>query len=110
MKMNDNGYVTIHKRYLKTYLAVKEKVLMIHIDSRCVSIDNSEKIKEDGLVYRNSENTIFYALNIGNTSTGLKGKIIPSFMQKMLSQVAVYVIVIFGRIMKKRLMLILLLV
>lgn len=74
MKMNDNGYVTIHKRYLKTYLAVKEKVLMIHIDSRCVSIDNSEKIKEDGLVYRNSENTIFYALNIGNTSTGLKRK------------------------------------
>ena len=56
VKMNDNGYVTIHKRYLKTYLAVKEKVLMIHIDSRCVSIDNSEKIKEDGLAYRNSEN------------------------------------------------------
>ena len=25
VKMNDNGYVTIHKRYLKTYLAVKEK-------------------------------------------------------------------------------------
>lgn len=74
VKMNDNGYVTIHKRYLKTYLAVKEKVLMIHIDSRCVSIDKSEKIKEDGLAYRNSENTIFYALNIGNTSTGLKRK------------------------------------
>ena len=110
MKMNDNGYVTIHKRYLKTYLAVKEKVLMIHIDSRCVSIDNSEKIKEDGLAYRNSENTIFYTLNIGNTSTGLKRKNYSSFMQKMLSQVAVYVIVIFGRIMKKRLMLILLLV
>lgn len=38
VKMNDNGYVTIHKRYLKTYLAVKEKVLMIHIDSRCVCV------------------------------------------------------------------------
>lgn len=35
---------------------------MIHIDSRCVSIDNSEKIKEDGLAYRNSENTIFIHL------------------------------------------------
>ncbi len=46
MKMNDNGYVTIHKRYLKTYLAVKEKVLMIHIDSRCVSIDNSKKSRK----------------------------------------------------------------
>lgn len=72
VKMNDNGYVTIHKRYLKTYLALKEKVLMIHIDSRCISIDNSEKIKEYGLAYRNDENTIFYTLNIGNTSTGLK--------------------------------------
>ncbi len=72
VKMNDNGYVTIHKRYLKTYLAVKEKVLMIHIDSRCISIDNSEKIKDDRLAYRNNENTIFYTLNVGNISTGLK--------------------------------------
>lgn len=72
VKMNDNGYITIHKRYLKTYLAVKEKALMIHIDSRCISIDNSEKVKEDGLAYRNNDNTIFYTLNIGNTSTGLK--------------------------------------
>lgn len=72
VKMNDNGYVTIHKRYLKTYLAVKEKVLMIHIDSRCTTIDNSERINEDGLSYRNDENTVFYTLNIGNTSTGIK--------------------------------------
>lgn len=72
VKMNDNGYITIHKRYLKTYLAVKEKVLMIHIDSRCISISDSEKVKEDGLAYRNNDNTIFYTLNIGNTSTGLK--------------------------------------
>lgn len=72
VKMNDNGYITIHKRYLKTYLAVKEKVLMIHIDSRCISINDLEKVKEDGLAYRNNDNTIFYTLNIGNTSTGLK--------------------------------------
>lgn len=72
IKMNDNGYVTIHKRYLKTYLALKEKVLMVHIDSRCTSIDNSEKIERDGLAYRNDDNTIFYTLNIGNTSTGVK--------------------------------------
>lgn len=72
VKMNDNGYITIHKRYLKTYLAVKEKVLMIHINSRCISINDLEKVKEDGLAYRNNDNTIFYTLNIGNTSTGLK--------------------------------------
>ena len=31
VKMNDNGYITIHKRYLKAYLAVKEKALIIHM-------------------------------------------------------------------------------
>lgn len=41
--MNDNGYITIHKRYLKTYLAVKEKALIIHIDSRCVALDATKK-------------------------------------------------------------------
>ena len=70
--MNDNGYITIHKRYLKTYLAVKEKALIVHIDSRCVALDASEKVEEDGLAYRNDENSIFYTLNIGNTSTGTK--------------------------------------
>ena len=72
VKMNDNGYITIHKRYLKTYLAVKEKALIVHIDSRCVALDASEKVEEDGLAYRNDENSIFYTLNIGNTSTGTK--------------------------------------
>lgn len=72
VKMNDNGYVTIHKRYLKTYLAVKEKALMIHVDSRYTSIDDAENVNEDGLAYRNDENTVFYTLNMGNTSTGTK--------------------------------------
>ena len=72
VRMNDNGFVTIHKRYLKTYLAVKEKALIIHVDSRCIAIDNAELIKADSLAYRNDENTVFYTLNIGNTSTGTK--------------------------------------
>lgn len=72
VKMNDNGYVTIHKRYLKTYLAVKEKAMIIHINSRCTTIDNSEKIRKDGLSYRNDKNTVFYTLNIDNISTGIK--------------------------------------
>ena len=45
VKMNDNGYITIHKRYLKTYLAVKEKALIIHIDSRCVALDATKKLQ-----------------------------------------------------------------
>ena len=50
VKMNDNGYITIHKRYLKTYLAVKEKALIIHIDSRCVALDATKKVEEDGIL------------------------------------------------------------
>lgn len=72
VKMNDNGYTTIHKRYLKTFLAVKEKALVIHVDSRCIALDNTTKIVEDVLAFRNDDNTLFYTLNIGNTSTGLK--------------------------------------
>lgn len=69
VKINDDGYVTIHKKYLKTYLALKEKALIIHIDSRCVGIDSSEKVEEDEVSYRNEQNSIFYTLNIGNIST-----------------------------------------
>ncbi|MGL4332905.1 MAG: hypothetical protein ACRCSR_08970 [Bacteroidales bacterium] len=65
VKMNDNGYVTIHKRYLKTYLAVKEKALIIHVDSRCTSIDDAENVNEDSLVYRNDENTVFLYTQYG---------------------------------------------
>ena len=38
----------------------------------CIALDNSVSIKEDGIAYRNDENTLFYTLNIGNTSTGIK--------------------------------------
>ena len=69
VKMNDNGYTTIHKRYLKTFLAVKEKVLLLHIDSRCTRLDDTIKLRNDRLVYRNNEKTLLYTLNIGNTST-----------------------------------------
>lgn len=65
VKMNDNGFITVQKRYLKSYLAVKEKAILIHVDSRCTSIDSQAKLAEDGLAYRNSENELFYTLNIG---------------------------------------------
>lgn len=46
--------------------------MIIHIDSRCVALDASEKVEEDGLAYRNNENSIFYTLNIGNAFIGTK--------------------------------------
>lgn len=68
VKINEKGFITIHKRYLKSYLAVKEKALLIHVDSRCISVDNQLVLANDGLAYRNGENTLFYTLNIGNVT------------------------------------------
>lgn len=47
VKMNDNGYVTIHKRYLKTYLAVKEKVLILRTWMR----KNMQKMLQNELLH-----------------------------------------------------------
>ncbi len=64
VKMNDDGYTTVHKTYLKRYLAVKEKALIIHIDSRFIVSDASEKVEKDEVEYR--KNSIFYKLNVAN--------------------------------------------
>lgn len=72
IKFEENGFITIHKRYLKTYLAVKEKALLLHVDSRCTEIDNGAKFSDDGFAYRNDEGNLYYTLNIGNCSSGLK--------------------------------------
>lgn len=72
IRTTDTGFICVHKRYLKTYLALKNKVMLIHVDSRCVNMDNSKKIAEDGLAYYNPEGTLFYTLNIGNARMSLK--------------------------------------
>ena len=38
IKISDNDLVSVHKQYLKSYLAVKNMALIMHIDSRCVDI------------------------------------------------------------------------
>lgn len=68
VKVAENGSVTVHKRYLKTYLALKEKVLVIHVDSRCVGISREEKIKEDCVSYHDGTATL-YNLNMGQLHT-----------------------------------------
>ena len=59
IKISGDNLVSIHKRYLKSYLAVKNMALIMHIDSRCVDI-TGEKFPTDGIAYRNEDNTIFY--------------------------------------------------
>lgn len=70
IKVTDKNFVSVHKRYLKSYLAVKNMALVMHIDSRYVCTEKS--FPEDGLAYRNEENTIFYTLNIGKNLTGMR--------------------------------------
>lgn len=72
VKINENGYVTVNKKYVKTFLAVKNTSLLIHIDSRCVNIQSEYKFSQESFSYRNEENTLLYTVNLGNCNTGVK--------------------------------------
>lgn len=65
-KVDDNDCVSVHKRYLKSYLAIKDMAIIMHIDSRCVNCGYDEDFPNDSLFYRNEENTLYYTLNTGN--------------------------------------------
>ena len=71
IKISGDNLVSIHKRYLKSYLAVKNMALIMHIDSRCVDI-TGENVPTDGIAYRNEDNTIFYTVNTGRCHTGVR--------------------------------------
>ena len=72
IKTSVAGYVCVHKRYLKTYFAVKQKAMVIHVDSRCVNLDNSTTLLDDGLAFRSPDDSLFYTLNVGNSFVGFK--------------------------------------
>ena len=71
IKISDDNLVSIHKRYLKSYLAVKNMALIMHIDSRCTDIAE-DVFPTDSFEYRNSDNTIFYTVNIGRVHNGFQ--------------------------------------
>lgn len=71
IKISDDNLVSIHKRYLKSYLAVKNMALIMHIDSRCTNIAE-DIFPTDSFEYRNNDNTIFYTVNIGRTHNGIQ--------------------------------------
>ena len=70
IKVSDD-LVRVHKQYLKSYLAVKNMALIMHINSRCVDM-TKESFPADGLTYRNEDNTIFYTVNIGTSDIGTR--------------------------------------
>ena len=72
VKIKENGYVTVNKKYMKTFLALKNMSLLIHIDSRCVNIESDYKFPQESFSYKNEENTLFYTVNLGNCNTGTK--------------------------------------
>lgn len=72
IKTADTGFICVHKRYLKTYLALKNKIMIIHVDSRCINIGNSKKLVTDALAHYDLEEGVFYTVNIGNSRLGLK--------------------------------------
>lgn len=72
VKIKENGDVTVNKKYMKTFLALKNMSLLIHVDSRCVNIKSDYKFPQESFSYRNEENTLFYTVNLGNCNTGTK--------------------------------------
>ena len=71
VKISDDNLVSIHKRYLKSYLAIKNMALIIHIDSRCTDIVE-DIFPTDSFDYRNDDNTVFYTVNIGRGQNGIQ--------------------------------------
>ena len=71
VKISDDNLVSIHKRYLKSYLAIKNIALIIHIDSRCTDIVE-DIFPTDSFDYRNDDNTVFYTVNIGRGHNGIQ--------------------------------------
>ena len=69
----DNGVVSFNKIYLKTYLALKEKALLIHIDSRCINLVD-ENINVEDYTYRSDDNHVFYTVKAGY-GNGFSGEI-----------------------------------
>lgn len=70
IKISGDNLVSIHKRYIKSYLAVKNMALVMHMDS-CVDIIE-ESFPTDEITYRNEDNTIFYTVNTGRRHTGVR--------------------------------------
>ena len=73
VKISDDNLVSIHKRYLKSYLAIKNMALIIHIDSRCTDIVE-DIFPTDSFDYRNDDNTVFYTVNIGEDTMEFRKK------------------------------------
>jgi len=74
VRIQKDGFVEIHKKYLKSYLAVKKMVLVLHVDSRCIFHEYNPSLPDDNLDYRNDCNTIFYTLGIGHCNMGYKNQ------------------------------------
>lgn len=65
IRMKNTGLIEVHKKYLKSYLAVKQMALVLHIDSRCVFQEYDASIRKDYLQYKDNDNTTYYTLSIG---------------------------------------------
>ena len=74
VNITKEGFVEVHKKYLKRYLAVKEMALVLHMDSKCILSEYDAKLPNDRLAYRSDDGTIFYTLSIGSCNTGSENK------------------------------------
>lgn len=63
IEINDKGFTRVNKKYLKRYLAVKNMVLVLCVDSRYFLSEFDESINDDSVSY--SDDSLVYNLKIG---------------------------------------------
>lgn len=63
VSINDD-FVLVKMHYLRSYLALKEKALLLHIDSRCLCFEDNKTI-ETKTEYRSDDNSVFITVNSG---------------------------------------------
>lgn len=65
VKISDNNTVSVHKKYLKSYLAIKNASMIVHVDSRCIFEAYDNTIEDDSLKYQSEDGNSLYTLSIG---------------------------------------------
>lgn len=67
IEINDKGFTKVNKKYLKRYLAVKNMVLVLHVDSRYLPSEFDNSINDDSVSYL--DDSLVYNLNISKDNT-----------------------------------------
>ena len=61
-----DSFTTINKQYLKSYLAVKHKALVIFVNAQIQESEDGKQYKTLTIPYKSDDGTVIYSVNVGN--------------------------------------------